>query len=285
MATNAIKTISFSRLKNAHHVGFHSKVLSEIDKQESSVLGIDNELYTRYKTAVATMQDIVNRSRASDYTVLMNNLDSQRDNLYRKCIYLLKAVVCGGPTQAIQEDTMAALKTKIVDLYPVSIADGGNQEETAKIRGFIKDLEGDFEGVLEDLGIQSALTELKAVNNQYEEAFMDRIRNQTTLTNTVDARTACDDAFMQISFYLNSTANIVATSGELKAKAAVCNRMVDVINTLISYYQSHYYSKVGTAEDTEDSSDGTNTAPDSSSDHGNASSQNGVDGTASTPEN
>ena len=259
MATNAIKTVNFSRLRNAHHVGFHSKVLSEIDKQESSVLGIDNELYMRYKSAVGTMQDIVNRSRASDYTVLMNNLDSQRDNLFRKCIYLLKAVVCGGPTQAIQEDTMAALKTKIVDLYPASIADGGNQEETAKIRGFIKDLENDFEGVLEDLGIQSVLAELKTVNNQYEEAFMDRIRVQTTLTNTVDARAACDDAFMQITFHLNSAANIVASSGELKAKAAVCNRMVDVINTLISYYQSHYYSKVGSTESTDENAEDVET--------------------------
>ena len=253
MATNAIKTISFSRLRNAHHVGFHSKVVSEIDNQDHEVLGIDDELYTRYKGAVNKMQDIVNRSRASEQTVRMINLDNQRDNLFRKCVYILKASVCGTPTASLTVDVMTALKTKIIDLYPTSIADGGNQEETAKIRGFIKDLQSEFSSVLSELGIDSSLTELETVNDSYEEAFMERIRQQTSAANATDARAACDDAFMQISFYLNSMANIVTSSTELKVKAVNCNRLVDVLNTLISYYQSHYYSKTSASDNPDDS--------------------------------
>ena len=249
MATNAIKAISFSRLRNAHHVGFHSKVLSEIDNQGSDVLGLDSELYARYKSAINIMQDIVNRNRASAQTVRMIHLDSERDNLFRKCIFLLKATTCGSPTALITADVIASLKTKIIDIYPASIADGGNQEETAKIRGFIKDMQSGFGGMLETLGIQSAITELKTVNDEYEEAFMERIRQQSAATNSSEARSACDDAFMQISFYLNSMANIVTTNPELMLKAESCNDIVDVLNTLISYYQSHYYSKASGSSD------------------------------------
>lgn len=252
MATNAIKTISFSRLRNAHHLGYHSKVLEEIDKYKYDTLGIDDELYARYKSAINIEQDIVNRSRASEQTVRMKEIDAKRDDLFRKCIYLLKAAVYGTPTETITADVISALQTKILDLYPVTIADGGSQEETAKIRGFIKDMNLSFSEILTDLKVESSLTELETVNDSFETVFMERIREQSAAVNSSESRGDCDDAYWQITFYLNSMANIVTTTTELLVKQKLCNKVVDEINTLISVYQSYYYSKPGATEDPTD---------------------------------
>jgi len=251
MSTVYINSISFSRLRNAHHIGFHSKFLEEIDKYDYESLGVNDELYARYKSAISIEQDLVNRNRASELTVQMNELDAQRDKIFRHLIYKLKAAVSGDPTETITADIIASLQNKILDLYPVSIADGGAQEETAKLRGLIKDMNLFFSEVLADLGVTSVLASLETANDAYETAFMERIREKAASENTAECRANCDDAFLQLSFYINSSANLVAGSSDTATlvKQKICAKIVEETNELIAYYQSHYYSKATATEE------------------------------------
>lgn len=247
-----INSIALSRLTNAAHVAFMNNVKAYIDKQEAEILGIDTSTYQNFKSALAAEQDNVNKSRASMYTVLMNEFDEKRNKYFRCLHHKLLAVMYAAEESGLYADTLAGIDKDLISAYPLSICNARAQDKTSKIRGFVRDLEVDYEGILEDIGIVNDVAALKKANEDFEDAYLSRVTLRTINPETAVMRAATEDCYHQICFTVNYWANRDNLTGTEKATATVCKRFIEVINQLVKEFRQKINSNGDIINDDED---------------------------------
>lgn len=252
MILKVIESISFPKLTNAYHVSFLSNVRAGIDKYGAEDLGLNPTLYENFCSFLDTEQDIVNRARASAYTRQLAELDLTRDNYFRRIFYKLKNAENDSMNKDITPELIATINAHFLSQYPLSITKEANQVETAKIRGFIKDLQQFLSSSFEVLQITNDIEILEASNDNYEEIYMARIREKSESAVTSECRANTEAAYMQISYTLAATANMTSNDVDQMMKIGLCGNVIDEINLLIRDFKTKAYR---VNNDNEESSD------------------------------
>ena len=241
MNLKVIETIAFTRLTNAYHVSFLSNVKADIDKYGAAVLGLDATLYDSFCEHLETEQDIVNRARASAFTRQLAEHDQTRDNYFRRIYYKLKSAENDSMNEAITPELVATINAHFLSQYPLTVVNEANQVETAKIRGFIKDLRQFLSESFTVLQITEDIEILETANDSYEDVYMARIREKSENVVSTECRANTEAAYMQISYTLAATANMSSNDAETQVKIGMCGNVIDEINVLIRDFKSKAY--------------------------------------------
>ena len=69
-------------------------------------------------------------------------------------------------------ELITKINVRILSQYTLGICNESNQKETAKLRGFIKDLRIEFPASFEDLEIANDIEILEEANDNYEKAYV-----------------------------------------------------------------------------------------------------------------
>lgn len=250
MSTYSIDYIRLQRMRNTYHVAFHGNIVSELSNNDlTEVYGVG--LDQRYSAALKAEQDVVNRSMASEYTAVLAEKDTIRDNYYRKIIYTLKCVLLDTENTSVTDAIRSEVSTNILNAYSLDMANKANQEETAIIRGFIQDLRALPADDLKVLNIDSDLVKLEDANNEYETNFMNRVHEYSVASDAKPYREATDDLYNQICLAIATEANLVTTDETEQAKVTLAQTVVTDINTLVKVYKAkmNSASNTDTAED------------------------------------
>ena len=243
MELKTINKITFSRLSNAYHVSFLSNVKADLEKYGVAVLGIATNLYENFVSALTDEQDIVNRSRASVYTKQLAEHDKTRDNYFRRIYYKLRNAENDSQNAAITPEIIATINTHFLNQYPLSVTNEPNQVETAKIRGFIKDLKQYLPEHFTLLEIATDIDILESANDQYEDAYMARLRERNEAEVSSECRLTTERLYLQMTYQLAATANSESDDAETMVKIGMCRNVIDEINLLIRDFKSKAYRK------------------------------------------
>ena len=241
MNLKVIETIAFTRLSNAYHVSFLSNVRAGIEKYGAEALGLDPNLYGSFCSFLETEQDIVNRARASIFTKQLAEQDQTRDNYFRRIYYKLKNAENDSMNEAITPEIIATINANFLSQYPLSVTTDANQVETAKIRGFIKDLRQFLSQNFTVLQISEDVEILETANDKYEEIYMNRIREKSESVVSAECRANTEAAYMQISYTLAATANMTSNDLDQMSTIRICGNVIDEINVLIRDFKSKAY--------------------------------------------
>ena len=247
-----INKIYFARLSNAYHASFMSNVKADLVKYGAAVLGIATNLFENFTDALDEEQDIVNRSRASVYTKQLAEFDKTRDNYFKRIYYKLRTAELDVQNEAITAEIIASINTNFITQYPLSIINEPNQVETAKIRGFIKDLKVFLSEHFTLLGISTDVDILESANDSYEDAYLSRIREKSESFDTTECRLNTERLYLQMTYQLAATANSESDEAETKVKIGMCRNVIDEINLLIKDFKSKAYRKNDNNNDDED---------------------------------
>ena len=243
MELKTISKIYFARLSNAYHVSFLSNVKAGLEKYDALQLGIPVNLYSAFLAALEIEQDIVNRSRASVFTQKLAEFDKTRDNYFKRIYYKLRTAENDSQNAAITPEIIAKINTNFINQYPLSITTEPNQVETAKIRGFIKDLKNYLHDEFVLLGIASDIDILESANDSYEETYMSRIREKTESNDTAECRHTAERCYLQITYQLAATANAESEDIDEMMKIEMCRNVIDELNLLVKDFKAKAYKK------------------------------------------
>lgn len=239
MSVKLINKIAFSKLSNAYHLGFMGAVKAAIERTGHQNLGLSPDIYTQFKKALDDEQDIVNRSRASEFTKMLEDLDQKRDNLFRQVYYKVRAAESDASLDASVRNIIT---DKIVKQYSLSICSEGNQRETALIRGFVKDLNQFLEADLEDMGISEALIKsLDKANSDYETNYVGRLGEKAKSAVPAESRSLTEMCYTQVTLQISANANVISTDLDVLATARLCGDVIDQINLLVKDYKVKAY--------------------------------------------
>lgn len=187
-------------------------------------------------------QDIVNRSRASVFTRELQGYDTLRDNYFRRIYYKLKNAENDSQNPAMTEKLIQNIQVHFLNVYGLNVCNEPNQKETAKLRGFIKDLRQFLYMNFEALGIANDLTILEEANDNYEKTYMARVSEYATTTPSSELRESTEQAYLALSFQIMTLANNPSTEQADMMHAKYCERVIAEINQLIKEFKSKAYS-------------------------------------------
>ena len=237
MEIKQINSFGFTKLTNAYHVAFFSTFLAIIQRHIVATLGLPSALVDEFAGKVSAEQDAVNKAMASTYSIEMAEQDTQRDNYFRAVWYKLKAaVLSGAPT--IPVAVVNQIQTDFINVYPLSIVSDPVQVETAKIKGFIADIESQLEAYTETLGIDADLTKLKLANSSFEQSYISRVNERSQSDNTRALRSETEKSYVLVATNLQMIANTRSTEEAEIAKATECGIAIDELNQLIAEFKS-----------------------------------------------
>ena len=144
------------------------------------------------------------------------------------------------------------IQVNLLGQYGLNVVNEPNQKETAKIRGFIKDIRQYINAHLETLEITNDLTILEEANNNYEKTYMARIAEYAASPASTTLREATEHAYLALSFLIMTLANNPSTEQADMMHARLCERLINDLNLLIKDFKQKAYVSGGTSEDITD---------------------------------
>lgn len=233
-----ITNFSLARMNNAYYVSFHQEIEKIITSAGETALGIQAADLTQYRDNLALLQDAVLRTLGSDKTAQLLSLDEQRDSYFR---YVRNAL---GNLKFSSDPEQKALyeiaNAKILKLYPASIANESNQEESAHISGFIVDVHKYFEPHLTKLGIKDMLNTLETVNDAFQVTFVERAEELSKIESGVtdQCRLEVDEAYNKMMLAINYYASRSDAADEPTMQIFInASSTIATINEVISSFQ------------------------------------------------
>ena len=230
-----VTNFAMVRFNNAYHVNFHSNVIAMIEQYGEDSIGISTSMIKSYKESIALETDAVKRSMSASETKALREADAKRDNGFRYVRNILNNLQYStNPTDQVLYE-MA--KEKILNIYPSTIPDESDNEESAHIRGFILDVRNYFKNDLEKLGISAALTALEDANDKLQEQYITRAENKASVGNefTKKCRNAVDEAYQMIIVRIEYTGQLTELTDESSVMVRqTCERFIDALNALIA---------------------------------------------------
>ena len=249
------------RLNNAYHVNFHSNVLAMIEQYGEDSIGLSTSILNQYKAEIGKETDAVKRSTAMAETPLIREQDEIRDNLFRYVRNVLVNLQYSPDAQL--KELYATAKAKILTLYPASIAQESDNEESAHLRGFILDVRTLFKDKLTAMGIDNALKSLETANDRLQELYVTRAA--AIAANSAEAtsafRAAVEETYAKIVSRIVYTAQLTELTDESSTMMRqTCEKFIDAMNQLIARtLQSATGSKNGASADDKETGDAENT--------------------------
>lgn len=203
------KFISYSldRARNGEHFEFINHFLSILTADHAVKLGIQPHrdtlagLFTKEDEAIKQIQSY-------DGTQSINELDSQRDELFR---YLTQEV------KNQQRSPIAARKTAATRLSPLmktyaGAADKTQRDETGLLRNLIADLESvTYANDVAALTLTDVVVAMKTANEAFDESFYQRVDEKDyrrASNNMKTVRPQVDKAYQDMILMLNSLYNV-----------------------------------------------------------------------------
>lgn len=224
-----IKEIQLKRLNNAEYTQYLSNVEALATKATPAKLGVEESLFSAYKTNVAKLTEIAKHSTASKETQLLETLDQDRDSLV---VYILTNIKNErkSPVKARKE---AATALYLVTKPYIGIQTMPNRQETQHIESLYTDLSRSENAVhITTLGFTEAVATLNTTNQEYKKLTADRTEAKLTAPteNMKQVRSITDEQYREIT--LRAFAQSVALpSEEASAFIASLNILIDETNT------------------------------------------------------
>jgi len=227
-----VKTISLTSLTNVYHVSFHSSVSNLVQTFTAAELGLDSNLFEQYKYQIVREQDLVNRTTASDKTVLIRTSDTERCRIFRYVLGTISNMKYSNVPEIVQGAPVA--ESKILSKYGLSIVKEADQKKTALIRGFVFDVQQFLRGYITGLGIESALTALTTANESFQTSFLERVDEQATVSmSSKELRAQTDHSYQKIVVAVNYFASLdTATDETSVTRREYCQVFIKDLNTL-----------------------------------------------------
>lgn len=159
-----IKTLSFTKLKNAEHLDFMLRVKDQAVLTGIEKIGVSEALLQEFQNALAIMNDVLLQNRASAETLTLSELDKKRD---QQVSYILEKIRTS--TKSINTTERTAGEALAPEIKPYSnIQNSPNQQESRQIQSLLFDLNKDKnKPYLSTLGLLPAMQALNDYNEQY----------------------------------------------------------------------------------------------------------------------
>lgn len=159
-----IKTLAFSRLKNAEHLDFMQRVKEHTLQTGIEKIGVSQALFKEFEQTIAVMNDVLLQNRASVQTSLLAELDQNRDN---QLSYIMEKIRIA--MKSVNNEEQKAGEALLPEIKPYStIYKSPNQQESREIQSLLFDLNKDKNKPhLSTLGLLPAMQALNDYNDQY----------------------------------------------------------------------------------------------------------------------
>lgn len=244
--TIKITVFRVQKLNNAEYTNFMIRTSSLVKKATVEKLGLEEGLLEAFDKNCERMTDLGNESRKLPETAQMAGIETDRD---RRLTFMFGFIdtMCSSPDES-QAEAADRLK-KAIESY-IGIQKLPNEQETQKIRGLVLDLtkEGNAADMAK-LGLTNALTQLKQVNETYEELSSKRVTAQAaaTLSASKAVRLEMDEQYDEITLqaFVQSKANPTAETATFVAE----------LNQLIANTQAAYKLRKSMAKANKDKKD------------------------------
>lgn len=227
------KSIYFGQLNNAEYTYFAGQIASRIMADGVEALHVSAETLAAYKANYDKMTDLVARSRISDETAEIAQVDSDEDALI---VYLMGAI------RNAKSSPISDKKTAGTTLYNATKPYTGMQrlpqrQQVQKVDGFLSDLaKEDLAAHIATLGLTEEVERLDFLNARYSTLLTKRAESQ--VANAVEAskpiRTEMDAQYDEMI----TTAwafSIAAPSETLTNFIVFVNKLID--DTVTAYNQ------------------------------------------------
>lgn len=239
-----ISKISFGKLSNALHVSYMNTIVAIINEHGTERMGMKEGLFESFTKAVSEEQLIVSRTRASEYTKELEANDIKRDNYFRAVIYKLRALLYETHTTGgLTSDVLKTIETRLLNVYPISIISDAAQVESAKIAGFVADIDRYIKEYVEEIGIKQDVAELDKANKLFEQAYIGRLGERAQDVKADDCRQKCEAIYMQCVYYIGGRANeFIDDSVDESAQLQIseCSLCLDQINQAVKEFKWKY---------------------------------------------
>lgn len=259
MEIKSISRISFTKLSNPLHVSFMNSAIALVNEHDAGRLGLKEALYESFTKAVAAEQLIVSRTRASEHTKELEAYDKKRDNYFRAITYKLRAIICETHLESqLPKDVAETIQTRLLNVYPMGVITDPSAVKSAKIAGFIADIDQYIKQYVEIIGIKDDVTELSKANTLFEQAYIGRVSERAQDVKAADCRNTSEALYTQCVYYIGGRANefVDETTEELdKAQIAECRVCLDELNQLIKEYKWKYSNSDTSKDPDEDDSE------------------------------
>lgn len=259
MDVKSISKISFSKLSNPLHVSFMNSAIALINEHLAERLGMKETLLESFTKAVAAEQLIVSRTRASEHTKELEAYDKKRDNYFRAIIYRLRAILFETHLEnQIPKDLAETIQTRLLNVYPMGIITDPSAVKSAKISGFIADIEQYIKEYVEAMGIKEDVRELAKANALFEQSYIGRVSERAQDVKAADCRNTSEALYTQCVYYIGGRANefVDETTEEAdEAQIAECRVCLDEFNQLIKEYKWKYSNSDTSKDPDEDDSE------------------------------
>ena len=280
----SINSFAISRLNNAEYLGFFTNMQKELTSLTYAGLGLDASLDTAMNAGIQTLTDQVYQSSTARLTLVMNNADQKRINIYKRILLRLQMVNYAEENAELincKEDVQLIILSK----YTNKATTCAMQERTGIIEGFIYDLQQRLDGeVLSTLGIADDVDNLVAANKAFVTAYNERANWKASLGTaaTQAVRAELLELYKRIGFIIQYHANDSAGNESTASVIANCQKCVDVLNVLLAEAKTTLYKRLGTSTATEDASEDADAADTSSADSGSADSGSSTSGSSTS---
>jgi len=204
-----IEKIHINHLRNDTHFQFHTEFRSLVEKHGAAALKIKPQ-FDAYLPLYEREDIALKKIVKSALTAQIHEADKARDEIYTGMV--------GTNTNALKhfnpEVRAAATRLKIVfDTYG-DIANKSLIDETSAVYNILQDLQGKYAADTATVGISSWASELKTLNESFEQLMRDRFDEATARTDIVlkQARSEADTSYYEICERINALALIEGVS-------------------------------------------------------------------------
>lgn len=230
-----IGTMNKTRLSNAAHKNMNTEIYDRILAATTAALHLE-DLAPGYKECIDREGECVNRITKSATTSQLVAKDGERDKSIR-FIYSMNGSYQDCPDPALQSaaEVVDAVLGAYDKLYARAYA-----EETALIDGLLHDLAAPaVAAALKALGLETYVTRLKTLNDEYKELDASRTDEYTARvkTDTAKARKATDETLELIIQRVNAYAVLKPTE--------VIDSFIDTVNQIFRKYKDLIAAKGG----------------------------------------
>lgn len=218
---------------NGLHTQFQRKQYELIKAEDAQKLNLSAELIKEWKNAIDLEVEIGKQALASVHTAKLKHKDRERDKLL---VYLL-ALIRAQRKSPVESVSKAAERLYIVLKPYTGIQRESMEVKSGHIVGLLVDV-AKYTAEQTELSIDSTISQLRVVNEEYEKMRTDR-RVEQVLTKLPDVRIVrhdADEAFKTVCHYIEASYLLAKTAEE----QAPIQKLVERINKISTDFKTTY---------------------------------------------
>ena len=217
-----IKSISLTKMTNADHLDFHTKVKLYVEKCGAENISCTQEL-TLYQAEIDKEATIIYRQSGSALTAELEAKDSTRDGLLSYFI----GGVSNAKNSPLPADRDAHEQLSLVLKPFKGIADETNPRESAQIISLIAELKQEsLAGYIKTLGLDSVIGLIETANNEYITLDQQRTSDVPSKRETNELRARIDSIYHSLMAKTEGTV-LLMTNASAETLVVDINNLID----------------------------------------------------------